>query len=467
MFTLIKTLFLISPLLAEAPPSFSFSKEEGLRQLSAIENQPKTPSESANDNEAVSLDSKQDTETTPIVGSDLKLLDNPTKPVEETPVHSISEDFAPQETEQVKGASLLDSLIEDTSWFFEDKHSVHKIGITPNYTYDKTKGSRLGFSFFSYSPKEKGYYFNTSASLYLFRPFYRFSLSFIGNRKNTFRSKANLIYDNHYKIYYGDVKNPSSMLAKQKEQTQIHAHRFIINYDLFYQEKEQDFYFGLGARIFFRKERPFFQEDKIYFKPEGFLFLRAFAGFDTRDNWKDPKKGAFHQLSFGCKANFSLLESYCQGEGDLRFYLALFKKTDFSILKDSTLALRAFAGSAFLSASSYATKYSLTGYSFFQNLNTLRGFKRNRFIGDKIYFTQAELRWPIWDKYLQGVIFLELGEVAEFNKPFSDFVIDYGLGIRFGLPPKYDMKLRVDWGTGRDLQGKRNDDFSISVLQYF
>ena len=474
---------------SNSTPSFSFSKKKGLREISSSLNE----SDEENKNVSVSKKTQENTSSALIesdqaesnklkveagelkvesdelkVESDeLKVESNELKveSLEEIPSQSISEDFAPEEPEYIKGTGFLSSLFENSSWFFQKKQSAHKIGASPSYSHDMTEGSRLGFSFFSYSTKEKGYYFNTAFNKYLSHPYVRFSSSLIGNREGLFRSKAKLIYNNHYENYYGNTENPENMQANKNEITRIHAHRFMINYDLSYQELDQNFYFGLGAKFFFRKEITSLQP-KQYFSNEAFIFLKAFTGFDTRDNFKDPKKGAFHQISFGCKANLSYSDSFCQGEGDFRFYFPLFEETDFIPFKNSVLALRGFVGSSFIS-SSYATKYSLGRYSFFQAINTLRGFQRNRFIGDKIYFAQTELRWPIWDKYLQGVVFLELGETAELNQFFKDFAVDYGGGLRFGFPPNYDLKLRLDWGTGRDLQGKRNYDFTVSFLQVF
>ena len=488
----IKIIFVIYPAICYSnTPSFSFSKEEGLREISSsLENKNQAPSEETTKTDPISDTSAKQTdslkvtieqsepletqaeqsgsvETTAKQSVSVETTIEQSEPLnEETPAHSISEDFAPQEPEYIEGAGFLDSFIENSSWFFQNKNTDHKIGITPNYSHDTTEGHRLGLSLFSYSPKEKGYYLNTTINKYLFRPYFRFSLSFIGGRGGLFRSKANLIYNNHYENYYGDIEKPQSMQASLVELTQIYAHRFIFNYDLAYQEKDQDFYFGLGAKAFIRKERTDLQNNKQYFPNEAFLFLRAFVGFDNRDNLRNPKKGSFHQVSFGCKANLSYSDSHCQGEGDLRFYFPLLYGNDSIFFKDSVLALRAFFGSSVLS-SSYTTKYSLGRYSFFQGINTLRAFKRNRFIGDKIYFAQSELRWPIWDKYLQGIVFFELGETAELSQFFKDLVVDYGAGLRFGFPPKYDLKLRVDWGTGHDLQGVRNYDLTISFLQVF
>ena len=505
-------IFLISPAFSysHSSTSFSFSKEEGLREISSnteqttknnseaskqtTENNSKTSKQitennseaskqtTENNSKASEQTTKNNSETSEqtIKNTESSLIQTQTnttlsknknsesknETVEEILTQSISEDFAPQEPEHVKGAGFLDSFIENSSWFFQKKESDHKIGITPNYSHDTTEGHRLGFSLFSYSPKEKGYYLNTTFNKYLFQPYIHFTMSFIGSREGLFRSKAKFIYNDHYENYYGDTEEPQGMLADLNQLTKIYARRFIINYDLKYQEANQNFYFGLGAKAFFRKERKNLQDNKQYFSNEAFIFLRAFTGFDTRDNLKDPTKGAYHQVSFGCKANLSYSDSHCQGEGDFRFYFPLFEKTDFIPFKNSILAFRAFIGSSIIS-NSYSTKYSLGRYSFFQDINTLRGFKRNRFIGDKIYFGQTELRWPIWEKYLQGIIFLELGEVAPANQAFNDFVFDYGGGLRFGFPPNHDLKLRLDWGTGRDLQGKRNYDFTISFLQVF
>ena len=130
----------------------------------------------------------------------------------------------------------------------------------------------------------------------------------------------------------------------------------------------KSFIWGLGGQLFFRKERPSYQEGKTYFEDELFLFLKGFVGYDSRDNWKEPERGVFHQLSFGCKSILAYPGAYCRGEGDLRFYLSLFKETDLHYsLKNSVWALRVFAGSSVFSESSYSLTYSLGGINPFQN----------------------------------------------------------------------------------------------------
>ena len=381
---------------------------------------------------------------------------------EDLPKNSISEDFAPKK-EQTQDTGFSNIVSNNISWFFQKKKTKHKIALIPVPYYNLTYGFRLGLRFFAYSADKRGYYFSFSGSKYLSSPFFRLDTSFIENRKKNLRTESSLIYDNHYQNYFGE-----GMKAKLSDLKKLYAQRFTANHELFYQPSLKGFYGGLGAQIFFRRERPQFQEGQKHFENELFLFLKAFAGYDSRDNWRNPKTGVFHQFLFGCKLISIDQNSHCKGEGDLRFYVSLLKGADLHpSLKNSVLALRAFAGSSFFSHSSYSLAYSLGGQNSFQKLNSLRGFAENRFRGDKMYFAQTEIRIPIWQKYIDGVLFGELGEVASYKESFKGFVIDYGGGFRFGLPPEYDMKIRFDFGAGYDKQGKINYNIIVNFLHSF
>ncbi len=377
------------------------------------------------------------------------------------PKNSVSENFIPKTATPAEEKEASPGV----SWFLSEKKTKHKIALAPVYSYNKTQGSLLGLRLFSYSSDEKGYYFALSGSKYLSSPFYRAGLTYMGDRTTAVRTESSLIYDNHYENYFGE-----GMETKLSDLKQIFAHRFTAKYSAFYQILNKNFYLGLGAQIFFRQEKPERHPDEnVYFEDELFLFLKGFIGFDSRNNWKDPVTGKFHQLSFGCKAIFAYPGAYCQGEMDFRLYFSPFQDTElYYSLKHSVLAFRAFAGSSFISPSSYSLAYSLGGdRSSFQSFSSLRGFKQNRFRGDKIYLAQTEARFPLWKEYIDGALFVELGETAGFKKSFESFVWDYGGGLRFGIPPNYDMKLRLDFGMGKDKREKINYNFIIEFLQAF
>lgn len=451
----------------EEDPSFIFSKEKGIQALTSEElklRETNLPQKSDEPEPASSPASA--TAPPPAISPEESSTGSSEDSSEEspTPKNSISEDFAPQTTEKIQGSDLLDYLSENTSWFFQEKNTKHKIGFRPSFSYDDTYGHLLGLGLFSYSSDKKGYYFSTSVSKYLFRPYSQFKVYYIGSHKKTFRKESSFTYDNHYENYF----QPGGLKEAKTSLTRLFAHRMRADYKVFYQIPNNKFYFGSGLQFFFRKERLKPQNNKRYFPNEFFFFISAFAGYDSRDNWKNPKEGDFHQFSFGCKTIFAYPGAYCRGEADLRFYISPLKKYALPpFLQKSTLALRALGGSSFFSPSTYSTAYTIGKESPFQSLTTLKSFKQNRFRGDKIYLAQTELRFPLWEEYLGAVLFTGLGSVAEHNKEFDGFVKDYGFGLHVGLPPNYNMKIRMDLGTGMDFYKKTSKHFTIYFLHAF
>ena len=486
--------FFCFPSFADKAPSFSFSAEDGLKPLTEKEDQPKHNTQSKqiaksekNSQQSKSLEintngsiiknetsMKEQTEKTVLLNektseeksTDSAVIDSsPTKEDKKATQDSISETFAPEQKPLLNGS---ESFFNDISWFFQKKETKHKLAVVPIYSYDRTENSRLGLRLFSFSPEEKGYYFALSGAKYWPKSYYSSSLTYKSKRNGVFRSEFSFIYDDHYENYYGRLSKFEGMKAPLDEVQKLESHRLMLDYNLFYQEKEKAFYFGAGARAFFRQERKQLQNNKSYFPSKYFIFLRAFVGIDTRDNWKYPKKGGFHQASFGCKASLVFSSAYCQTHGDLRFYTSPSKASSApDFIKNSVFSLRAFYGTSLMNPASYATKYSLGGESFFQQLSALRGFKNRRFLGDKIYLGQSELKVPVWKEYVILALFLEMGETAQLGEKFDAFVTNYGGGVRIGWPKDSGMKLRFDYSMGRDLQNKKNTDFIISFLQAF
>ena len=510
------SLFCMSSL-ADETPSFVFTEKEGLKALTKQELQQKrqreikqelssNPSsdqdqyltkedfdveknaqekqENSHSESSLSEGNKQSIpknsyqEASPLTKEELVLEDNQKenantessliKDNQQATQNSISESFAPEKKPLFKKPTLDSSFLEDTSWVFQTKETKNKIALVPIYSYNKTESSRFGLRFFSFSTEENGYFLALSGSRYWPGNYYSSRFSYTSKRDQDFRSEVFLIFDNHYEIYYGNLNEFEGMKAPLDEVYKLQSHRLMLDYNLIYQEVDKNFYIGAGARAFFRQERRNLQENQSYFPSEYFLFLRLFGGMDSRDNWKYPKKGAFHQLSMGCKASLVYSSAYCQSYGDFRVYFS--PSQDEAIpyfIQNSVLSLRAFYGASLINSSSYATKYSLGGEDFFQQMDTLRGFKNRRFLGDKIYLAQSELRVPVWKEYVILATFLEIGEVAALRESFSAFVVSYGGGVRLGWPKDSGMKIRIDYSLGKDLQNQTNNDFIVSFLQAF
>ena len=170
---------------------------------------------------------------------------------------SISETFAPEKEKN----SLIDgsdSFFKDVSWIFQKKQTKHKLAVVPIYSYDKTESSRFGFRLFSFSPEEKGYYFALSGAKYWPKNYYSSSLNYKSKRNGVFRSELSFIYDDHYELYYGSLRKFEGMEASLDEVQKLESHRLILDYNLFYQEKEKPFYFGAGSQSLFQTREKIF-----------------------------------------------------------------------------------------------------------------------------------------------------------------------------------------------------------------
>ena len=167
--------------------------------------------------------------------------------------------------------------------------------------------------------------------------------------------------------------------------------------------------------------------------------------FDTSDNAWAPKSGGLYRFEARAIQPQNVTRqgkasAFIQTEIDLRQYIYLPKW-------GSVLALRAFAGTTF-NEPSYLYEYRLGG-------DFVRGFYSNRFRDDSVAVVQTEVRFPIWDRaHMGGVAFTDIGAVSErlnnLGKAASPFHPGYGAGLRFGLPPDFDMKVRLDFGVSAD-----------------
>ncbi len=108
-----------------------------------------------------------------------------------------------------------------------------------------------------------------------------------------------------------------------------------------------------------------------------------------------------------------------------------------------TLALRVTGGVA-SQDTSYLYRYRLGG------TDQLRGFYTNRFRGDNFVLGQAELRLELLSA-LSLVAFADAGNVGDPRITTTQQT--YGGGLRFGLPPDWIKKARLDFAFAKDQSG--------------
>jgi len=152
---------------------------------------------------------------------------------------------------------------------------------------------------------------------------------------------------------------------------------------------------------------------------------------DSRDDGFSPLTGHFAELrlSYISPQTTDLVgaEEVWQLEGEWRQYVA--------ISSEISWAGRVAAGISD-GEPGYLFRYALGG------AERLRGVEGNRLRGKRYWLVQNEVRYPVW-RTISGTAFVESGSVGEehYGAPLTT----YGIGLRFGLPPDYRVKLRFDF----------------------
>ena len=366
--------------------------------------------------------------------------------------NAVSETFAPAEEETENKRRPF--LTKNYSWIFDSKKTVQELAVTPIFYMSRTYGPNWGLRFFTFSPDNSGYYFSTSFTNQIFSSLFKWDVNYrqISSKKQEMSAYGQFF--NYFEPYF----DKKGMDTKIDDELKLYAHKLQFNSQILFKEFHPFFYGVEVGGLFFNDKKPYIK-DEAYFNTEFLVWLKLQGGYDSRDNWKDPKNGAHHQVSLNCVPLLNESNSYCLAEADLRAYIPLHKQMPF--LGESILALRGFTGTSLMAPPSYSMAYRMGGSHVF------RGFTSNRFRGDKIYFGQSELRVPLWKKTVSGVLFFELGETVEYNKPFAGFLWDFGFGFRFGIPPTYDIKLRMDLGFSTDKFDNSSYNFIVDFFQAF
>lgn len=161
--------------------------------------------------------------------------------------------------------------------------------------------------------------------------------------------------------------------------------------------------------------------------------------YDSRDNKFSPQSSQFHQFNIrmipSTWTSYQPNLGFVQADLDLRIFR--------NIGATSVWAGRIFTGAS-TGKPTYMFRYDLGGDE------TLRGYLTNRFRGKLFYLAQSEFRLPVW-KSISGVVANEFGDITDDK--FRDGKFTTALGLRFGLPPDGQMKLRLDFAFARDQHG--------------
>lgn len=300
----------------------------------------------------------------------------------------------------------------------------------PIFGSTSTYGFFMGAAYMRYPTTKFGSYFSVRGMATM-HPFWNGGVSFHHWTPEGSIYRTDFTYSGWFDPYYGEG---NATLPENRVNILFHYARFS-------QERlwgvTENLFLGLFLEARYREEREVLDSSQSQFfalesTPVGGLLLE----YDSRDSRYSPQKGYYGLARWswypGSGSNLDTLAPFQQWEIETR----RFQKIGI----DSVWALRLALGISD-GDPSYLYRYSVGGPEL------LRGFQKNRFRGKKYYGIQNEIRTPL-KKYLSGVAFFEVGDVTDDQ--FSDILESYGVGLRFGLPPDHQMKVRLDVGFSRD-----------------
>ena len=173
-----------------------------------------------------------------------------------------------------------------------------------------------------------------------------------------------------------------------------------------------------------RAETPLHNQEQIF--STGFL-----VRYDSRNNYFNTTRGEYYELRSWLLLPFP---SPLFIKGSAKLFFPLYK--DYFVL-----AGQVSGGTSLLHPSPYLFRFALGGPQ------KLRGYRQNRFRGEKYYLSQIELRYTPWP-FLSTVVFFDVGSAGDsFPLPPR---YAFGGGLRVGLPPDYNKKMRVEVGFSQD-----------------
>lgn len=174
------------------------------------------------------------------------------------------------------------------------------------------------------------------------------------------------------------------------------------------------------------------------FPDESTNALGLHLAWDDRDSILSSRRGTYFQVDYTVQpqvwTTLKQTTNFSQVKVDYRRF--------HSILPDLVLATRGLGGYSF-GEPGYLFRFRLGG------VDTLRGYKDNRFRGRRFLAWQEELRWRM-GKWITLNLSSDLGTIGDDE--FRQLKVTGQIGLRFGLPPDGKQKMRADWAFGADQQ---------------
>lgn len=309
----------------------------------------------------------------------------------------------------------------------EEKHAstwVPILGGTSTY------GFFAGASYLRYPQQQTGDFLSLRL-MATTNPFWNLGVTYKKWQASGWNYRTSWNYSGWYDPYYGEGNQ-----TDESKRVDIRYH--YMNFSQQFLKKWGDhLYVGGFVEDRYREERGTLDSPTTrYFPQENTWGLGLMMEWDSRNHRFSPNQGQFHTVKLTAvpKGNSNLKDqdAFYQLEADLRYYK--------SILKNKVWAVKAIMA-ATEGDPTYTYRYSLGGPFL------LRGFQKNRFRGEKYYALQNEIRAPL-NKRFSMAGFIEAGDVTDDR--WGKVLWSYGLGLRIGLPPDQQMKLRLDLGFSED-----------------
>ena len=325
---------------------------------------------------------------------------------------------------EIKPAPLSDPIIYPEgrwpSWFLSKDQNPQKWAVLPTYSHNSTYGHIGGGRFFIYPSGNTGYY-TSLETLISQELFFETHWNYQYWKKNGDQFAFTALYNGFSEPYYGEGPD-----TKPEDRKDLHRDKIHISAEYIYRIKSK-LYGGAFFGFDYRKENtpnPIHEREQVF-------SMGLLVRYDSRDNYFNASQGEYYQLKF-----WTLFPSPNPVfvEGSAQLFFPLYKK-------HWILAGKVSAGVSLLHFAPYLFRFALGGPK------QLRGYRQNRFRGEKYYLSQTELRYTPWP-FLTTAVFFDVGSAGD-TWPLPPRYA-FGGGLRFGLPPDYNKKIRVEVGFGQD-----------------